>query len=480
MNLLPPADGLVVLLPLLGAITLGLVANHRIAARINILFALATFAAAVHLAYDPPPPGSFLLADRLSVHLALLTSFIGASTSFVSLGFIEAEMTAGLLDRRRARLYHAMYQALLAFMLLALLSDNTGLVWVSVEAATIAGVLVVGLPGTAEAVEASWKYFIVCGVGIALSLFGTIVLYLAAEPATGPGMAAMSWHTLLPAAARCNGIVLNLAFVFLLLGYGTKAALAPLHNWMPDAHAQGPTPVSAMLSGSMMNVALSVILRLRLLLGANAGAISPGPPIMALGLLSVLFAAFTLWRRNDVKRFFAVSSIEQGGVVAFAFGLGGAVPVFAGLLHLTLHTLVKTAIFGCVGWAAQRKGGQSFFRIGGLGHGTRAIGLLLAAAIVAIAGLPPFGLFVSEFMIMTETMRRLPLLVIPLALGLLVGAWAMFARLQSLCLGPPTPDGGIAPAAGWTVYPALAHLALAAACGLLLPGMMSDWLGAIP
>ena len=410
--------------------------------------------------------------------MAILTAFVGMTTAWFSRSTIAAEAATGRLGGRRGRHYHALYMAFLGFMLLALLSNNLGVTWVAIEAATIASVLVVSLPRTAEAVEAAWKFFILCGVGIALALFGTIVLYLAALPVLGPGLPAMSWDALGRAAPQARGPLLNLAFVFLLIGYGTKAALAPLHAWMPDAHAEGPTPVSAVLSGSVLNVALVVILRLRSLLAANAEAIAPGPPIMALGLASLLLAAFSLWRRRDVKRFFAFSTIEQSGIAAFAFGLGGPGAVFAGLLHMTLHTLTKAAVFQCVGRAAQLKGGQKFSDIGGLLSGHRALGLTLAVGIAGVAGLSPLGVFSSEFLIVAETIQRQPLLALPLGLGLVVGAWALAARLIALCLGPATPDRGTTfPAT--VLVPAWLHLALVLVLGLAMPASVAAWLHGI-
>jgi hydrogenase-4 component F len=297
-------------------------------------------------------------------------------------------------------------------------------------------------------------------------------------PVLGPGLAAMSWTALAGAAPRCDGAILNLAFVFLLIGYGTKAALAPLHTWMPNAHAEGPTPMSAVLAGSVMNVALIVILRLRTVMAANADAMAPGPPIMALGLLSVLIAAFSLWRRQDVKSFFAFSSIEQTGVAAFAFGLGGEAALFGGLLHMTLHTLAKAAIFQSVGRAAQLKRGQLFGDIGGLLVSHRLLGLTLAAGVVAIAALPPFGLFTSEFLIATETLRRAPLLSLPLGVGLVTGGWALIVRLQTLCLGAPSADYGPSPTT-LDLVPAWVHLALVLALGLFMPGAVVAWLRGI-
>jgi len=467
--------------PALAALVLVAVPSWRAGVWINCAGSAATFAAALLLPWQIGLRAPYLLVDALSVHLAVLTAFVGLTTSWFSVTYVRVEVARRRLDRRRLRLYHAMYQVFVGAMLLALLSDNLGVTWVAIETATIAAVLVVGLPRTAQAVEASWKFFLICGVGIALALFGTIVLYLAALPALGPGAAPMSWSTLLPAAGRCDGTVLNLAFVFLLLGYGTKAGLAPLHAWMPDAHAEGPTPVSAVLAGSILNVALAVLLRLRGLMAANAavggGAIAPSLPLMGLGLISVLMAAFSLWQRRDVKRFFAFSTIEQSGLAAFAFGLGGPAATFAGLLHITLHTLAKASVFQCVGRAAQLKGGQRFVDIGGLLSTHRMLAITLAVGVVAVAALPPLGVFASEFLIGTETVLRAPWLALPLGVGLLVGAWALLARLQMLCLGAATPDRGPAPDV-LAMLPVWLMLAVVLVLGLAMPAPVADWLRA--
>jgi hydrogenase-4 component F len=469
--------GAVVLLPVLAAAVLAMLENRAVAGWLNIAAATGTFALACLLPWQMAA-GTLLLVDPLAAHMAILTSFVAMTTAWFSLPYIATEAASGRLEPRRVRHYHALFQAFLAAMLMALLSNNFGVTWVSIEAATIAAVLVVGLPRTAEAVEASWKYFMLCGVGISLAFFGTIVLTLAVLPAVGAGpegaLAAMRWSALPGAASHAAAPLLNLAFVFLLVGYGTKAGLAPLHAWLPDAHAEGPTPVSAVLSGSILNVALVVILRLRGVMDANPAAMAPGPPIIVLGLLSVLLAAFSLWRRRDVKRFFAFSTIEQSGVAAFAFGLGGPLASFAGLLHLTLHTLAKAAVFQCVGHACQAKGSQLFSEIGGLLAGHRALALTLAAGIIAVAALPPFGLFTSEFLIITATMRQAPWLAVPLAIGLVVGGWALGWRLITLCTGPATPDKG--PARGPLVLlPVWLHLALVAVLGFAMPATLVAW-----
>ena len=198
--------------------------------------------------------------------------------------------------------------------------------------------------------------------------------------------------------------------MFLLLGYGTKVGLAPLHAWLPDAHAEGPTPISAVLSGLLLNVALYALLRFKMLLAANPAALAPGPLMVTMGLVSLVFAAFMLYRRRDIKRMFAYSSIEHMGIITFAFGMGGPLANFAGLLHMTMHSLTKSAIFFAVGHIAQVKGTQRIADMGGLTETHPVLGWGLVLGVVAIAGLPPLGIFMSEFLIVSSTFAREPLL----------------------------------------------------------------------
>ncbi len=267
----------------------------------------------------------------------------------------------------------------------------------------------VGIYRTHEALEAAWKYFILGSVGIALALFGTILVYMAALPVIGEGLDAMIWTVLIERAGGFDPALLNVAFVFLLLGYGTKVGLAPLHAWLPDAHAEGPTPISAVLSGLLLNVALYALLRFKLLLAANPGALAPGPLMVMLGLVSLIFAAFMLYRRRDIKRMFAYSSIEHMGIITFAFGIGGPLANFAGLLHMTMHSLTKSAIFFAVGHIAQVKGTQKIADMGGLTVTHPVLGWGLVLGVVAIAGMPPLGMFMSEFLIVSSTFAREPL-----------------------------------------------------------------------
>ncbi len=462
----------VLCIPAVAAALLALISDYKLAARLNVLASLLTFISALGLFVIRPEPDGLFLVDDLNVVFIVLNTFVGFTTSIFSVGYIGHELETGRLTPGYLRFYHAMYQVLMFAMNVALTANITGLMWVAIELATLTTVLMVGIYRTHEALEAAWKYFILGSVGIALALFGTILVYIAAQPVIGEGLDAMRWSMLIAQAARFDPALLNLAFVFLLLGYGTKVGLAPLHAWLPDAHAEGPTPISAVLSGLLLNVALYAVLRFKILLAANGAAIAPGPLMIGMGLTSVVFAAFMLYRRRDIKRMFAYSSIEHMGIIAFAFGMGGALANFAGLLHMTMHSLAKSGIFFTVGNITRIKGTQKIAEIRGLTESHPALGWLLVLGVVAIAGLPPLGIFTSEFLVVSSTFSREPLLAIPLVFGLLVSIGGLFLRLNGLAFGEPM--GSMAPARG-SYLPIFAHFALVLIAGIYLPPAIVAW-----
>jgi hydrogenase-4 component F len=357
-------------------------------------------------------------------------------------------------------------------MNLALMSNNIGLMWVSIEVATLTTVVMVGLYRTNAALEAAWKYFILGSVGIALALFGTILVYLAAEEQLGQGISAMAWNRLVVSSARCDPALLNLAFVFLLLGYGTKVGLVPVHAWLPDAHAEGPTPISAVLSGLLLNVALFALLRFKLIMSGNPAVISPGPLMVTLGLVSVIFAGFMLFRRRDIKRLFAYSSIEHMGIITLAFGLGGPLANFAGLLHMAMHSLTKSGIFFGVGYVSQLEGTQRIAEIRGLTRSAPVLGWLLVAAVVAIAGMPPFGVFTAEFLLVTSTFARSAWLGVALVIGIAIAFSALMSRLHGMAFGEPRKLHALPV---YRVAPLALHLILVAIAGIYLPSAVVTW-----
>jgi hydrogenase-4 component F len=446
----------VLAIPALAAALLAALPAYRLTATLNVIATFLTFLAAVALFFGRPSPTPYLLVDDLNNVFIVLTTFVGFTTSLFSASYIGHELEIGRLTPRFLRFYHAMYQLLMFAMNLALLANNIGIMWVAIELATLTTVLMVGIYRTHEALEAAWKYFILGSVGIALALFGTILVYMAARPVVGEGLNAMVWTVLVTRAGAFDPALLNVAFVFLLLGYGTKVGLAPLHAWLPDAHAEGPTPISAVLSGLLLNVALYALLRFKMLLALNPAALAPGPLMVTMGLISLVFAAFMLYRRRDIKRMF----------------MGGPLANFAGLLHMTMHSLTKSAIFFAVGHIAQVKGTQRIADMGGLTETNPVLGWGLVLGVVAIAGLPPLGIFMSEFLVVTSTFAREPWLAIVLVLGILIGVAGLFLRLNTIAFG--NPRGATAKAEA-SYVPMFAHLALVFVAGIYMPPVMVAW-----
>ena len=464
--------------PLLGGLLLALVGHKRWAPELNALMSLITLVAAAALTSRVITHGPMtalaeqFFVDPFNVFLVALTAFVGFTTALFSRPYMRIEEHHGRLNAARLRLYHSMYQLFSFTMVLCLLSNNIGILWVALEGATLSTVLLVSLYRTPASLEAAWKYFILCSVGIAQALFGVILLYFAAEKVLGPGGTSLLWTHLYEVRSQLEPTVLSLAFVFLLVGFGTKVGLVPLHNWLPDAHAEGPTPVSAVLSGLLLNVALYAVVRSKVLVDGALGRNFSGSLMMGFGLLSVVVAAFFLSRQKDIKRMFAYSSIEHMGIMTFAFGMGGPVAAFAGLLHMTVHSLTKSAIFFTVGHASQKTGTQNMADIRGLIEQSPAIGWGLALGSIAILGMPPFGVFTSEFMILTTAMHEHPWATPFLLIALGVAFAAIFGKVQPMVFGEANMRRLPHPPA---VLPIFVHLALVLVLGLYIPPYLVDW-----
>jgi hydrogenase-4 component F len=465
-------------IPLLGGLALALY-GHRLWARdVNVAFSLGTFLAACLLTNHTIDHGPELLWDQqfyidpLNVFLVTLTAFVSLTTAIFSRPYMRVEQDHGKMTPRRMRLYHSMYQLFSFTMLLGFTTNNLGIIWVAMEAATLTTVLLVSVYRTSASLEAAWKYFILCGVGIAQALFGTILLYMAADKVLGAEHATLLWTSLNDVKGQLDPTIITLAFVFLLIGYGTKVGLVPLHSWLPDAHAEGPTPVSAVLSGLLLNVAMYAVLRCKVLTDGALGTQMAGQLMMGFGLLSVTVAAFFLSRQKDVKRMFSYSSIEHMGLITFAFGMGSPLANFAGLLHMTVHSLVKSAIFFTVGHATQKAGTQVMSEIRGLIKVNPTVGWGLMLGVMAILGMPPFGVFASEFLILTTAMREQPWAAPFLFLALGVAFASILARVLPMVFGDTTLKPLAHPPA---LLPVFVHLALALMLGLYIPPYLNGW-----
>jgi len=473
-----PALFFVLGIPLLGSLVLAVTGHRDVARNVNVGFSFGTFVAACFLTAQIIADGPTLVWDQqffidpLNVFLVTLTAFVGLTTSIFSRPYMRVEQDKGKMTPPRMRLYHGMYQLFSFTMLLALTTNNLGILWVAMEAATLTTVLLVSVYRTAASLEAAWKYFILCGVGIAQALFGTVLLYMAAEKVLGPQGATLLWTNLDAIKLQLDPAIVTLAFAFLFIGYGAKVGMVPLHSWLPDAHAEGPTPVSAVLSGLLLNVAMYAVLRCKVLTDGALQTPLAGQLMMGFGLLSVVVASFFLSRQKDVKRMFSYSSIEHMGLITFAFGMGGPIANFAGLLHMTVHSLIKSAIFFTVGHATQKAGTQIMSEIRGLIKVNPTVGWGLMLGVMAILGMPPFGVFASEFLIITTAMREQPWATPFLFIALGVAFASMLVRVLPMVFGETSLKPLAHPPA---LLPVFVHLGLGLMLGLYIPAYLNTW-----
>jgi hydrogenase-4 component F len=466
------------LTPLLGGLILGVVRSPKLAAKLNILTSSLTFIFSLLLAFEVLGKDSldalngWFHLDAYNVFLVALTAFVGMTTTIFSKPYMQHELEIGRVNERRLRLYHSMYQLFQFGMLLGFTTNNIGVLWVSLELATLATVLLVSLYRTPASIAAAWKYFILCGMGIALALFGTILVFFTSSAILGHGNEALTWSLLYAQAGQLDPAVMSIAFCFLMVGYGTKVGLVPMHAWLPDAHGEGPTPVSAVLSGLLLNLALYALVRFKMLVDGSTNTDMAGHIMMGFGMVSLLVAAMSLHKQRDIKRMFSFSSIEHMALMTFAFGIGTPLAAFAALLHMTVHSLVKSGIFFTVGHAAQVMGTQKMSEIRGLIYHHPGIGWGLLIGTAAIAGFPPFGVFMSEFLLFTATLESYPWLAVPLLLGLLIAMGGLFRFVQPMVYGETAEH---AKHVHVNMMPVYIHFGLALLLGLSIPVFLSEW-----
>jgi hydrogenase-4 component F len=369
--------------------------------------------------------------------LILAISVVGGVAILYSLGYVRREVALGHFGAGQIRWYYLWLHLFILCMLVVALAANLGILWVAMECTTVLSGVLVGFYRTPEALEAAWKYVVICSLGIALALFGTVLIYYSAVQVLGQGTDALNWPTLRAAAPRLDHGLVRLSFAFVLVGFGTKAGLAPMHTWLPDAHSQAPSPVSAVLSAVLLNCALYAVLRFHALAIRALGADFSTHLLLAFGLISVAVAVPFLVVQHDVKRLLAYSSMEHVGIITTATGIGGKLGLFAALLHLINHAAAKSAMFLGAGTLIQRLGTRNIQRLGGAGRAAPGLAALVLLGGLALAGSPPFSLFVSEFSAVRAAFRANELYVGAIVLVLLALAFGgLLAHLGQVALGP--------------------------------------------
>ena len=412
--------------------------------------------------------------DSLGVIFLGLIGIVGFLTGLYSLSYIRHDLHSGALDAGRAKIYYGLFSLFLATMLLSAISNNIVMMWVAVEGTTLGSAFLVGLYAKKSSLEAAWKYVIICTVGVAFGLYGTVLTYANGSEAVGNEATAILWTTLIAHAPMLDPAVMKLVFVFVLIGFGTKAGLFPMHAWLPDAHSEAPSPVSALLSGVLLKCALLVIIRYYAITVRAIGPDFPQLLLMLLGGASIAIAAMLFYVQQDLKRKLAYSSVEHLGLIALGLGIGGPLGVGAALLHAVNHSFAKALLFCGAGNVVMKYGTRDLGSVKGMMRVAPISGLLIMFGALALAGFPPFNIFVSEFMIFAAGVKGGYLwLMIACALFFTVTIGGFIQIISGSILGK-SPDTLAKGDVGWqALVPMAALLALVLVMGVAVPAPVS-------
>jgi hydrogenase-4 component F len=394
-----------------------------------LILVLAGFAARqVTLTGHISELANWLYADALSLITLLVIAFVSFTTALYSVGYLREDMREQDVTRgeglRHVRRYYVLFNLFVFSMLVVPISNSLGVLWIAIEGTTLASLFLVSFYGTGEALEAAWKYVIVGSVGIALALFGTILAYYSAVQILGTSYD-LNWSVLAPVAARLNPNIMRLAFLFIVVGYGTKAGLAPMHTWLPDAHSEAPSPISALLSGVLLNCAMYGILRFFALAVPSLGHAYPTALLLTFGFFSLVIAALLIFRQRDYKRLLAYSSVEHMGIVAIGVAFGGPLGLFGALLQILNHAVTKSLMFFASGQVLLKYETKDISRVSGVIKLMPITGSLLLLGGLALTGSPPFSVFISEFSILSAGFRN----------GYAVAAIAMLVLIALIFVG---------------------------------------------
>lgn len=414
--------------------------------------------------------------DALSGFMIALVTFISAIAGIYAVGYMRLEYDDAHLAR--VRLFYALFQLFVFTMLLAVTTDNLGVMWVAIEGTTLSTVFLVNLHEDQTGLEAAYKYLIISSVGIALAFMGTVLMYYAA--ATQAGEIGLSWTALAGIASRLDPNIVKLAFVFILIGYGTKAGLAPMHTWLPDAHSEAPAPISALMSGVLLNVGLYALMRFKAVTDITAGPVFSSAWLMRFGLLSLGLAAAFLISQRSYKRMLAYSSVEHTGIVALGLGFGGYWGIIGALLHMVNHALSKSMLFMLSGNILLKYRSTEIRNVRGLMKTAPWTGFAFLLGILALIGLPPFGPFISEFIIFRAGFAAHSIPYVVIAVALVAVAFAgMLASVNSMLYGQQSTDIVAGDPMRWPMAPLAINVVLLVGFGLAFPANLRNFLGEI-
>jgi hydrogenase-4 component F len=446
---------------------------------LNIAGSLLTGGAAAGLVAGVLRDGPFargpLYIDALSALMLLVVGLLAVTATLFSLSYMEQEIAEGHFRASVLPRYYALLQIFVFTMVSVLVVENLGLMWVCVEATTLASTLLVAFYFNRSALEAAWKYVMVCNVGILLALLGTIMLYYA-QVNVGGGLP-LSRTDLMAMSSQLDPLLVKLAFVFILIGYGTKAGLAPMHTWLPDAHSQAPSPISGLLSGALLSCAMYALVRNAGVIRGTLGSEYVQTALLGFGLLSVAVAIPFILVQHDIKRLLAYSSVEHIGIVSFGLGLGTPLAVYGATFHILNHAVVKSALFYLAGIISQQYRTKQMLRIRGLFAALPAVGAMFMIAVLAIVGTPPLNIFLSKFAIVAAAFEGGRPLIGGLLLLLLAGVFAgMLYYTGKMVFGTAPANFQASPIGRPALIAVAVSLGLATVTGFYLPPWLHELL----
>jgi hydrogenase-4 component F len=458
------------LVPTVTALVMLTTRDRRILSAIDvcssaILLAL-TLVLAREVAKGGPRALGVLRIDDLGLVFLLLLVVLTLAVSIYTVGWLKQAVAVGNMKPELLRSYFALVHAFVATMVVTVLADNLGVLWIAMEGTTITSAILIGYHGHHHGLEAAWKYIIVTTIGISFGLFGTVLIYAAAAAVhVGAGAGAMSWSAIMKVAPTLDPGIVRIGFIFVMVGYGTKAGLAPMHLWLPDAHSQAPTPVSALLSGVLIKCALLGIIRFQTIAAAACGPAFPAEVLLVFGLTSIVVATPFILAQHDLKRLLGYHSVEHVGIVALGLGFGGPVGTYGALLHVVNHGVTKALAFFAAGKAIARYGTRDMRIIRGLFAVAPIGATLLMLAALSLAGVPPFSIFVSELMVLRAGIGHLHWVAIAIFLAMVVVIFAgLLHHVSAMVFGEPTAAASREPES-WS--PLLGMIVLAAIMILL-------------
>ncbi|MCZ7357291.1 MAG: hydrogenase 4 subunit F [Candidatus Methanoperedens sp.] len=410
-----------------------------------------------------------LFADMFSAFIVLIVSIVGFVASLYSVGYMGHELEHGTIDFRRLRIYYGLFHVFMFTMLLVGVTNNLGL-WIAIEMTTLVSALLMILYSKKSSIEAAWKYMIICTVGITFALFGTILTYFAAVKILGESGDALNWTSLVAVADQFDPTIMKLAFIFILIGYGTKAGLAPMHTWLPDAHSEAPTPVSALLSGVLLNCAMYGIIRFYTIATKSTGAVFTSNLLIIFGLLSLGIAVPFILLQEDYKRLLAYSSVEHMGIIAIGIGFGGVFGIFGAILHMFNHAMTKSLMFFGAGNVLLKHDTKEIFNVTGLVKSMPYTGAMFVIGGLAITGSPPFSIFISEFTILAAGFSQGHIIAAVLFLLFIIMIFAgFFNNVSKMAFGTPKPGIEKGEVSRWTLGAMAILIVFVVVLGVYIP-----------